>query len=1314
MADNLGNGVSRVLTPEQTQYEQVIFQWDRPPLDSEWNLVQQLEDLKLRTSVLRSMPSGWLGNGTLASEVYETSALWSNQFHLNGPSWANVNGWLVPVQGTRTGTPPGLPNNSDHHNRITLDPPPSSSGDSRIDYIFLEVWKARVPPNPANTNKPNSSAVYRYGNVEGGYDYLPDDIQDPEIGEETSQRVQIQYRIRVATGLVGLSSYPDGFDPAVVKGQGAATAPTSYTFENMANTLGDPGLWRAGDGNTNALGSVDGYVYAIPLTAVFRRNSVGWDGDPGQNLNGGVNRNPTAVDRSGAVAWTQQAALAAPMSSDPALTVLSLVTATGIPVPANPAAPLYAKIGDEVVLYSNITGTTMSITRAVLGTKAEAHPTGTEVKLLVGRPDGLFADQIAKQDLLDLRHVVSPSGFNYRSVLTGALDQLLRGSLRTEWKRSGGGPQGSTVFYQDKIGSTATMGVTKLDAPDGIREIFSDAVVIQETQVILTPSQGASTACQASWGLNKIDPIHSTRLLTGSWSPLDQITIPASSLIQGLPGADADQVQWLPDLWAVEIRIDGVASPLLAGSAFGYTATLVGQDLKITLGASFVATTLNLYCKLNYLIGPGRGLSRRPDAAHSVNLLTFDPAVLCPQYQEPSGEVPLTNSWALQWSRSRSSVWNNLLPSTAASYIDPGSKTVILTPWQLVAMPSTVKPQDGTGLNGGAGLMPGGDPLTLFSSASVANAATKNLYIQIPRHLLPTWGEVKVPILHTDRSPFYQGVNFGIFADKSGLPGNASTKNYTVRALFDTTVAYNTANSAISAGARRYTDPRGMARQGIELPPFMGLARLFGVYKQADWGVKGSAFNSDYSDNLNGATNLLKQYFDGPVFWIETDTNGDSTFIVNAECLDLSRTTLSSFSSGNYVVEASIFGFDRGAFTSTADPRILLSSSRTQATDPVTRLKNANPDVTNEDTGITSPRLVIPAPAGAAGAADTVGISYSRTPYQGDALGTQLGHTDIGYLPGSLTSGQAYHLSHTTLDQQGLTRPNQKVLEVLDSIGFATSLGTGRLSGDAIPPASNLHPVMRVGFENRTAYPPTTAGAARPALLQDGLETQDTTVALGTAFTGCTERLPLGSLWRDKDFRGAVAAQGQALCFFGQGAGIGLGGLSTPQVSSETTELQVQTADIASGAPNQVVVHVDGEQANYGLLTNYRTTRGGSAFTASGRPGGDLRSAYGASGLNTKTAAVLTGTAHLVRVAPFVAGSTTLTHGSELMLMITTTARKLDSTTAYPLETAISTAGTQEGNSAADLYRVPGRPLERDNVNFYLDPSQVELCGWTT
>lgn len=148
-------------------------------------------------------------------------------------------------------------------------------------------------------NKPTQASVYRYGNVLSPAGVaLTDDIADPTIGSESTKRVQIQYRIRVtgAAEAVNFKTEPDGFSNPNVLAQGTQAAPVAtYPFVPADNTtvsassdataygITDPGLWIAGDGSSasaTALGTVDGFVYAIPLAFVFRRND-GYDGGAG-------------------------------------------------------------------------------------------------------------------------------------------------------------------------------------------------------------------------------------------------------------------------------------------------------------------------------------------------------------------------------------------------------------------------------------------------------------------------------------------------------------------------------------------------------------------------------------------------------------------------------------------------------------------------------------------------------------------------------------------------------------------------------------------------------------------------------------------------------------------------------------------------------------------------------------------------------------------------------------------------------------------------------------------------------------------------
>jgi hypothetical protein len=160
-------------------------------------------------------------------------------------------------------------------------------------------------------NKPTQATIYRHGNVDADSTVnLTDDIEDPLVNTETTKRVQIQYRIRT-TGQTEAVNFKteNGFDNSNVEAFGATGAAVAgYPFVPADNSTVngssdatayqtvDAGLWIAGDGSSTAataLGTVDGYVYAIPICFVFRRNDA-YDGgagagfDPITNTNGAL------------------------------------------------------------------------------------------------------------------------------------------------------------------------------------------------------------------------------------------------------------------------------------------------------------------------------------------------------------------------------------------------------------------------------------------------------------------------------------------------------------------------------------------------------------------------------------------------------------------------------------------------------------------------------------------------------------------------------------------------------------------------------------------------------------------------------------------------------------------------------------------------------------------------------------------------------------------------------------------------------------------------------------------------------------------
>ena len=273
MSDNLGLNQTRVLDPTDRSFESVVYQKKKPPLSCEVNLEGRLAADFGRGNA-RRLPSGWevLGNSisdtvtedqAVAGDVLCSSSYADNTFKLMASdkgivterlaAW--VDGFRVVVQGTNSLT--------DENNIIILPTPPTVA--HRTDFVFLEVWRQLVKPG---------DVVYKHGNAAYGGINPTNDLIDPAAGIETTLRIQVQYRIRVAPS--DIITYPNGFDPYRVFAQAGLGSPLSCSLAVFQPVAGDLGLWRAGNGDTasqQTLNTVDGYSYAIPMFAVARRNT---------------------------------------------------------------------------------------------------------------------------------------------------------------------------------------------------------------------------------------------------------------------------------------------------------------------------------------------------------------------------------------------------------------------------------------------------------------------------------------------------------------------------------------------------------------------------------------------------------------------------------------------------------------------------------------------------------------------------------------------------------------------------------------------------------------------------------------------------------------------------------------------------------------------------------------------------------------------------------------------------------------------------------------------------------------------------------
>ena len=520
MALDYGTGVSRTLSPTDRAWASVIWQKGKPPLDAELNLMSAVELERQRQYVAGVMPSGFLMDPTRASHEFQFNKLWVNHFRFGVPRnaqyaldgnetqpvvWANVNGWIIPVAGTDIDTV------ADVYNVIKLYPGPGTDG--RIDLVFLEAWATLVQPNPSTLNKPTASTIWKFGNVKHGGTNITDDLEDPVVGFETSKRVQVQYRIRLyGSGSgggagVNLAVHPDGIEDPNILGQGAASAVVAgMQWSNMREDLGDPSLWRAGDGNpNNGLGTIDGYTYAIPIAAVFRRNnqtylSVAAAGNATQN--GATSRSPgvslLANPLAGDVVLLQ-ASLGALLGPDDGKLAdydiaITNLNGCGLEDTALVLSSIYLQIEDEVVGISavNLGAGTITIPaggRGRWGTAAVGHDTGTLVNQWNSRPDGLYTDEIASQDVLDLRRAVNPGDWDYTRLLSHNVAALVKGTLRTSWKQSNPGDTEGPVIHEvvELYAADATHPnqTDTADGPDGVRTIWSDGASIQPDVTLL-------------------------------------------------------------------------------------------------------------------------------------------------------------------------------------------------------------------------------------------------------------------------------------------------------------------------------------------------------------------------------------------------------------------------------------------------------------------------------------------------------------------------------------------------------------------------------------------------------------------------------------------------------------------------------------------------------------------------------------------------------------------------------------------------------------------------------------------------------------
>jgi hypothetical protein len=275
--------VSRTLNPAKHSYRTIVALHDHELDDADYNLTQDIQDLKARRVIDNEATSGCLSYSPF---VYSSNISLSFQI----PEFdALIRGNVLHIAGNLSADPT--------KNQIVIPAPkywtPGTAATSlQIYVVFLEAWQARINPDPQGNGTgfyTNPVTGVRYIYPEGCVNAVPsnmlaNDIIDPFNGVETTERVQWQWALRVQSVAPSydFTKYRSGLDPGAIStetvwGQGPQSSPqvgSPFQFTNLGSIDGDAGLWRSGDGNIyNALGTLDGYSYAIPVAVLMQRNT---------------------------------------------------------------------------------------------------------------------------------------------------------------------------------------------------------------------------------------------------------------------------------------------------------------------------------------------------------------------------------------------------------------------------------------------------------------------------------------------------------------------------------------------------------------------------------------------------------------------------------------------------------------------------------------------------------------------------------------------------------------------------------------------------------------------------------------------------------------------------------------------------------------------------------------------------------------------------------------------------------------------------------------------------------------------------------
>tara|TARA_B100000927_G_scaffold291476_1_gene293879 strand:+ start:92 stop:4513 length:4422 start_codon:yes stop_codon:yes gene_type:complete len=454
----------------------------------------------------------------------------------------------------------------------------------------------------------------------------------------------------------------------------------------------------------------------------------------------------------------------------------------------------------------------------------------------------------------------------------------------------------------------------------------------------------------------------------------------------------------------------------------------------------------------------------------------------------PNGEVylPVSNhveSWSKLDLSDQEEISNSEIKKEAEAFIDVGSKTIVLRPYS----------DQGIRLSGhtlstsvlGSENYGDANNTPKFGSPNLFNDARTEVYA-VPQEIMPTFGRQDIPyhVKTSDVDPYMEGYNH-LFSDQRITTSNSFrviggqyNGSGVYPLIFATGVAGSTygqwvANSNLAnQGAfvakkislsGKPSSEFGDVLNGIKLPPFFGIVRLYGVYEAQDFNGKApnagiGSHETDRETPTSNAgippTNLLRKDNDlFPLYILrrggaEITVAGEEeshTYVVTEHALDISKVPTyvdgNSFSDFDYVVECTVFGFGVGFI----NENNFVLARKYDASDSLVGVAGG--------AALTNIRMCLPSPVSHT---DEVYVAGTRTVYQGDPFqtigGASPSYTDQAYRYGLIPPSNTYLLNtprgqEETDGTSAIEVANKRSLEVLASIDFYTTMGTGAVGG---------------------------------------------------------------------------------------------------------------------------------------------------------------------------------------------------------------------------------------------------------------------------